>query len=100
MRDKCRQIAWWPVSLITFAQVIWVFPSRLLLVVAIPISLGGLLQACGGSGGGAPPTNLESITIDPIDTSVAVGTKVQLHATGTYKNKHQGHHGFRDLGVG
>jgi len=38
-------------------------------------------------GGGARATNLKSITIDPVDSSIAAGTKVQLHATGTYKNK-------------
>jgi trimeric autotransporter adhesin len=62
--------------------------SRLLLVVAIAILLGTLLPACGGGGGGAPPvTNLKSITIDPVNSSIAIGTKVQLHATGTFKNK-------------
>src|SRR5215467_7887028 len=62
------------------------FP-RLLLILAISILLGSLLQACGGSGGGAPVTSLKAITIDPVDSSIAVGTKVQLHATGTYSNK-------------
>jgi hypothetical protein len=47
------------------------------------MSLGSLLQACGG----APVTNLKSITIDPVDSSIAVGTKVQLLATGTYNKK-------------
>jgi hypothetical protein len=58
-----------------------------LVIVAIPISLGCLLQACSGGGSSAPLTNLESITIDPVDSSIAVGTKVQLHATGTFKDK-------------
>ena len=49
--------------------------------------LGILLPGCGGGGGGVPVTNLKSITIDPVNSSIAVGTKVQLHATGTYKNK-------------
>jgi len=60
------------------------FP-RLILTFAIPIFLGGFRQACGG--GGAPVTNLKSITIDPTDSSIAVGTAVQLRATGIFKNK-------------
>jgi uncharacterized protein YjdB len=48
--------------------------------------LGSLLQACGG-GGGAPVASLKAITIDPVSSSIALGTKVQLHATGTYTNK-------------
>jgi len=45
-----------------------------------------MLQACGGGGGG-PLTNLKSLTIEPVNSSIAVSTKVQLHATGTFKNK-------------
>ena len=60
---------------------------RLSLILAIPILLGSFLQACGGGGGGAPVTNIKSITIDPVNSSIAVGTKVQLHATANFKNK-------------
>ncbi|HEY2487294.1 MAG TPA: Ig-like domain-containing protein [Candidatus Binataceae bacterium] len=49
--------------------------------------LGSFLQACGGGGGGAPVTNIKSITIDPVNSSIAVGTNVQLHATANFKNK-------------
>jgi uncharacterized protein YjdB len=31
--------------------------------------------------------NLQSITIDPVNSSIAAGTTLQLHATGHYKNK-------------
>jgi trimeric autotransporter adhesin len=73
---------------ITPAQVTRASFPPLLLVLSIPILLGTLLQACSGSGGTTGfVRNLESITIDPVDSSIAVGTKVQLHATGTYKNK-------------
>src|SRR5262249_49236133 len=61
---------------------------QLLLILAIPILLGGFLAACGGGGsGGPPPSNLQSLTIDPVNPLIAVGTNVQLHATGTFKNK-------------
>jgi nucleoid DNA-binding protein len=88
MRKNARgQIGWLTVSLLTSTQVAGTFLRRLLLVIAIPFLLGSLLQACGGGGGGgAPVTNLKSITIDPVNSSIAVGTKVQLHATGTFKN--------------
>ena len=59
---------------------------RLLLILAIPILLGSFLQACGGGGGSAPVTNIKSITIDPVNSSIAVGTNVQLHATANFKN--------------
>jgi uncharacterized protein YjdB len=32
-------------------------------------------------------TNLKSLVIDPVNSSIGVGTKVQLHAIGVYKNK-------------
>src|SRR5271165_2710711 len=85
-----RQIDWRSIRLITSAQIIRPILSRLSLILAIPILLGSLLPACGGGGGGgggAPVTNLKSITIDPVNSSIAVGTKLQLHATGTFKNK-------------
>src|SRR5262252_8019494 len=86
MRKTNRQI-WSSIRSITSVRLVRTFVSRLLLIFAIPILLGSLLQACGGGGGGAPVTSLKSITIDPVDSSIAVGTKVQLHATGTYTNK-------------
>jgi len=50
--------------------------------------LGSLLQACGGGGGGGGVvTNLKSLTIEPVNSSIAAGTQLQLHATGHYKNK-------------
>src|SRR5262249_7493519 len=61
--------------------------SRLLVIFALPFLLRSALQACGGGSGGALVTNLKSLTIEPVNSSIAVGTKVQLHATGTYKNK-------------
>ncbi len=73
--------------LISSARVTRAFLSRLLLIVAIPILLGGFLQACGGGSSGAPVTNLKSLTIDPVNSSIAIGTKVQLRATGTFNNK-------------
>ena len=84
-RTTKRQIGW-TVSLLTSTPVECAFLARLLLVIAIPILLGSLVQACGG-GGGAPVTNIKSITIDPVNSSIAVGTKVQLHATANFKNK-------------
>jgi trimeric autotransporter adhesin len=84
-RDRIRRSSF---RSITPAQVIRASFPPLLLVLSIPILLGTLLQACSGSGGTTGfVRNLESITIDPVDSSIAVGTKVQLHATGTYKNK-------------
>jgi hypothetical protein len=88
MRTTNRQIDWLSIRSITSVQLFRTFVSRLLLIVAIPILLGTLLQSCGSSSSpAAPVTNLKSITIDPVDSSIAVGTKVQLHATGTYKNE-------------
>ena len=82
-----RKIDCSSVPLVAFAQVPRSVLHRILLAVAIPILLGSLLQACGGGGGGAPVTNLESITIVPVNPSIAVGTKLQLHATGAFKDK-------------
>jgi hypothetical protein len=81
------QIVWSSVRPLRSAQVFCASLSRILLILAIPILLGSLLQSCGGGGGGAPVTNLKSITIDPVNPSIGVGTKVQLHATGIFKNK-------------
>src|SRR5215469_302468 len=85
---KRHRIQWSSFRSIISAQVIGA-PFPRLLILSIPILLGSLLQACGGGGGGggAPAASLKSITIDPVDSSIAVGTKVQLHATGTYTNK-------------
>ena len=89
MGERYRQIARWLVSLITFARVSQALLSQLLLIVAIPMLLSCLLQACGGGGGGGaavPATQLTAITIDPVDSSVAVGTTMQLHATGAFSD--------------
>jgi len=75
MRKTNRQI-WSSIRSITSVRLVRTFVSRLLLIFAIPILLGSLLQSCGGGGGGAPVTNLKSITIDPINPSIAVSTKV------------------------
>src|SRR5262245_58346881 len=76
------------VRLATFSQVACAFLARLLVILAIPILLGSFLEACGGEGGGGGPvTNLQSLTIEPVNSSIAAGTTLQLHATGTYKNK-------------
>ena len=73
---------------VTASQFVRTFLSRLLVILAIPILLGGLLQACGGGGGGGGVvTNLKSLTIEPVNSSIAAGTTLQLHATGIYKNK-------------
>src|SRR5215469_5419809 len=82
-----RQIGFSAVPQLPSTSSIGAFLVRLLLVLAIPILLGGLLQACGGGGGGAAPSNIKSITIDPINPSIATGTTVQLHATANFKNK-------------
>jgi trimeric autotransporter adhesin len=85
---KNRQIDWSSVRSIVSPQVASAILPRLLLILTILILLGTLLQACSGSSGTTGyVTNLKSITIDPIDSSIAVSTKVQLHATGTYKNE-------------
>ena len=87
-RKTSWQIDWSPARLIFSAQVTRVL-SRL-LILAIPVLLGGLLQACdesGASGFVASSTNLASLTIDPVNSSIAVGTKLQLHATATFKDK-------------
>src|SRR5215469_9283722 len=86
MRKAIRQVAYSSARSITSIQLTCTFLSRLLLIVVIPILLGSLLQSCGSSSSSTPVTNLKSITIDPVNSSIAVGTKVQLHATGTYKN--------------
>jgi trimeric autotransporter adhesin len=73
---------------ITSAHVRRALLARLVLILTIPILLGTLLQACGGGAGPAPvPSNIQSITIDPINPTVAVGTSLQLHATVNFKNK-------------
>jgi 6-phosphogluconolactonase (cycloisomerase 2 family) len=88
MRKKERRIDWSPVRSISSLQVASAVVLRLLLILALALLLGTLLQACSGSGGATGfVRNLESITIDPVNSSIAVSTKVQLHATGTYKNK-------------
>src|SRR5215472_1224930 len=81
-----RLYDWRRDRLVPSAQATRVFVFRLLLILAAPIMLGSLLQACGGGGGG-PVTSLKSLTIEPVNSSIAVGTKVQLRATGTFKNK-------------
>src|SRR5262249_29996974 len=77
------------VGVVAFSRVARAFLIRLLVILAIPILLGCLLQACGGGGGGGGGvvTNLKSLTIEPVNSSIAAGTKLQLHATGHYKNK-------------
>jgi len=82
-----RQIGFSPVSQLTSSSFINAFFVRLLLIFTIPILLGGLLQACSGGGGGPAPSNIKSITIDPINPSIAAGTTIQLHATANFKNK-------------
>jgi uncharacterized protein YjdB len=85
---KRHRIRRWSVRSNTSAHVRRALLPRLVLILTILIFLGTLLQACSGSGGATGfVRDLESITIDPVDSSIAVGTKVQLHATGTYKNK-------------
>ena len=86
MREK-TQTDWSPVPSINSALVGRDFFPRLLLILAIPVLLGSLLQACGGSGGAPAPSNIASITIDPVNPAIAVGTTVQLHATANFKNK-------------
>jgi uncharacterized protein YjdB len=86
MRKPKRRIDWSAFRSITSAQLAPTRLSWFLLIVVIPILLGSLLQSCGSSSSSAPVTNLKSITIDPVNSTIAVGTKVQLHATGTYKN--------------
>jgi 6-phosphogluconolactonase (cycloisomerase 2 family)/uncharacterized protein YjdB len=86
-RKTKRQIDWSPVRLTFSAQFTRAFLYRLLVIFAVPILLGGLLQACGGGGGGAAPSNINSITIDPVSPSIAHGTNIQLHATVNFKNK-------------
>ena len=81
-----RQISRSPFSLLVCTRVIRALRPRLLLILPIPILLGGLLQACGGGGGGPAPSNIKAITIDPINPSLAHGTQIQLHATANFKN--------------
>ena len=81
------RIHWSSIRSITSAQVARALFLRLLLILAIPVLLGGFLQACGGSSGGPAPSNVSSITIDPVSPSVAHGTQIQLHATANFKNK-------------
>src|SRR5215469_16719914 len=82
-----RRIGFSPVSQLTSSSFINAFFVRLLLIFTIPILLGGLLQACSGGGGGPAPSNIKSITIDPINPSIAAGTTIQLHANANFKNK-------------
>ena len=56
------------VSLLTSTPVIRAFRPRRSLILAIPILLGSLLQACGG-GGGPAPSNIK-IHCDRSDQSV------------------------------
>jgi 6-phosphogluconolactonase (cycloisomerase 2 family) len=87
MRKTKRQVDWSAFSSIVSAQATCTLFLRLVLILAIPILLGSLLQACGGSGGGPPLSNVQSVTIDPVSPSVAHGTQIQLHATANFKNK-------------
>jgi 6-phosphogluconolactonase (cycloisomerase 2 family) len=84
---KRHPTQWSSVPSVTCGHVSRVPLSRLLLILAIPILLGSLAQGCGGGGGGPAPSNIKSITIDPINPSLAHGTRVQLHATANFKNK-------------
>lgn len=84
---KRHRIDWLSFRSVASAHATRVRFPRLLLILAIPILLGSLLQACGGSSGGPAPSNVQSITIDPVSPSVAHGTQIQLHATANFKNK-------------
>ncbi len=60
---------------------------RILHVLASLALLGGGLAACGSDNAPLPPgTILTAITVDPSNLSVALGTTVQLHATGVFSN--------------
>jgi trimeric autotransporter adhesin len=82
-----HRINWASVRSATSAQGAGALFLRLLLSLAIPILLGSLLQACGGGSSGPAPSNVQSVTIDPINPSIAHGTNIQLHATANLKNK-------------
>src|SRR5215467_4497151 len=83
------KVDWRSVRLITRAQNTRAILSRVQPLVAVPILLGSLLAACGSSSSStpAPAKTLTAITIDPVNSSIAVGTTLQLHATGVYSNK-------------
>ena len=87
---ECQQrhrLHWSSARSINSAQIIRALFVRLVLILTFPIVLGSL-QACGGGEGRTPvPSNIQSITIDPVNPTVAVGTSLQLHATVNYKNK-------------
>jgi trimeric autotransporter adhesin len=84
---KSQRLRWLSVRSATSAGVARALLSWRLLILAMPLVLGGLLQACGGGGRPAPvPSNIQSITIDPINPTVAVSTSLQLHATVNNKN--------------
>jgi hypothetical protein len=87
MSDRTNRQIGPSVQLVLTSHVTRTLLARFLPIVAIPILLGSLLQACGGSSGGPAPSNIESITIDPVSPSVAHGTNIQLHATANLKNK-------------
>jgi trimeric autotransporter adhesin len=64
---------------------------RLVSTLAISLMLCCCLDACGGSSSGtttSPPQEktLTAITIDAVNSSIAVGTTLQLHATGAFSD--------------
>jgi uncharacterized protein YjdB len=87
MKKANRRIGFLTHSRLASAPLIGAFLVRPLLILAIPILLGGFLQACGGSSGGPAPSTVQSVTIDPVNSSVAHGTQIQLHAIANFKNK-------------
>jgi trimeric autotransporter adhesin len=66
--------------------------SRLSSALTFSVVLCCLLMACGGSGTTTTTTSqaegntLAAITIDPVDSSIAAGTTLQLHATGVHSD--------------
>jgi trimeric autotransporter adhesin len=59
---------------------------RLVTTLAIWLMLCCCLDACGGSSSATQARTLTAITIDVVDASIAVGTTVQLHATGAFSD--------------
>jgi hypothetical protein len=78
MYPKKQGLHWLSVQFISSAQVIRALLPRRLLILVMPIVLESLLLACAGARLRGRFRQIQSITIEPVKPTVAIGTSLQF----------------------